>query len=71
MSGAKKDLGRELAAHCAGYGDDVRIRVKEPELKGGVFGSVVGSAECLRPEDEGYADAMTIEEYLESLETPA
>ena len=69
VSGTKKDLSREMAAHCAQYGDDVRIRVKEPELRGGIFGSVVGSAECLQPEDEGYASAMTIEEYLESLET--
>lgn len=70
MSTTKKDLGREMAAHCAQYGDDIRIRVKEPELKGGIFGSVIGSAECLRPDDEGYESAMTIEEYRETLESP-
>ena len=68
VGATKKDLSREIAQQCAAYGDDVRVRVKEPELKGGIFGSVVGSGECLRPGDEGYEDAMTVEEYLASLE---
>ena len=68
VGAAKKDLSRELANQCASYGDDIRVRIKEPESKGGIFGSVVGSGECLRPGDEGYEDAMTVEEYLDSLE---
>ena len=71
VAAAKKDIKRDIAEHCASYGDDVRVRAKEPELKGGVFGSVVGSGECLRPGDEGYEDAMTVEEYLASVKTPA
>ena len=68
VGATKKDLSREIAQHCAAYGDDVRVRVREPELKGGIFGSVIGSGECLRPGDEGYEDAMTVEEYLASLD---
>ena len=68
VGATKKDLSREIAQHCASYGEDVRVRVKEPELKGGIFGSVIGSGECLRPGDEGYEDAMTVEEYLASLD---
>ena len=67
VGATKKDLSREIAQHCASYGDDVRVRVKEPELAGGIFGSVVASGECLRPGDAGHEDAMTIEEYLASL----
>ena len=68
VGAAKKDLSRELANQCASYGDDIRVRIKEPESKGGIFGSVVGSGECLRPGDDGYGDAMTVGEYLDSLE---
>ena len=68
VGATKRELSRELAQQCASYGDDIRVRIKEPESKGGVFGSVVGSAECLRPGDEGYEDAMTVEEYLDRLE---
>ena len=67
VGATKKDLSREIAQHCASYGDDVRVRAKEPELKGGIFGSLVASGECLRPGDEGYEDAMTVAEYLASL----
>ena len=67
VAATKKDLSRELAMQCASYGDDIRVRIKEPELKGGVLGSVVGSGECLRPGDEGYEEAMTVDQYLASL----
>ncbi|GAB5348951.1 hypothetical protein TMRO357_02623 [Alteriqipengyuania sp. 357] len=67
---SKKDLSRMIAQECASYGDDVRVRIKDPELKGGIFGSYVGTGECLRPTDEGYEDAMTPDQYLKSLEEP-
>ena len=70
VSMAKKETARELARACAAQGADRRIVASEPISRGGMFGTVVVNGDCLAPGEEGYEDAMTIEQYLESLNTP-
>ena len=53
----------KLADICEAKGPDMRIAEPTAESQGGMFGNVVVTGNCVAPEDEGYADAMTIEEY--------
>ena len=67
---AIKSAGNELADLCAEMGAETRVAPIMAESRGGAFGNVVVSGQCLSPEDEGYEDAMTIEEYRASLGKP-
>ena len=62
----------ELADVCEERGPDMRIASPTAESRGGMFGNVVITGVCVAPEDDGYAEAMTIEDYRASIgKTPA
>lgn len=67
VSTAIEQAGTELADICEARGPDMRIDSPKAESRGGMFGNVVVTGNCVAPEDEGYAEAMTIEEYRASL----
>ena len=71
---AINSAGNELADYCTEMGEELgvetRIAPKYAGSRGGMFGNVVVSGVCLSPEEEGYEDAMTIEEYRASPKKP-
>lgn len=64
---AKNEARTELADTCAAMGDDVRIAAGEPESRGGTFGTVVLTGYCLSPGEDGYDDAVPVDEYRASI----
>ena len=59
-----------LADVCEERGPDMRIAAPTAESRGGLFGDVVVTGDCLSPEEEGYADALTIDEYRKQIGSP-
>ena len=59
--------GNELADTCEAMAPDTRISAPRAESRGGMFGHVMVTGICLSPEEDGYEDAMTIEEYRASI----
>lgn len=64
---AKNEVGKEFARVCAEKGADNRVVPGEYVSRGGMFGTVSMTGDCLAPGDEGYEDAMPVEEYLDSI----
>ncbi|MDG5748276.1 hypothetical protein P8Q88_08785 [Qipengyuania sp. XHP0207] len=58
---------RQLADMCEERGPDRKILAPTSGSRGGMFGTVYAAGDCVSPEHEGYANAMTIEEYRASL----
>ena len=52
-----------LADMCEEKGADMRIADPTAESRGGLLGEVVVTGDCLSPDEEGYDEALTIEEY--------
>ena len=67
VSTAIDQAGNKLADLCESNGPNTRIASPTAESQGGMFGNVVVTGDCVSPGDEGYEDAMTIEEYRASL----
>lgn len=55
--------GDELADVCEARGADMRIASPTAESRGGMFGTVVVTGDCVAPGEEGYDQAMPIAEY--------
>lgn len=64
---ATREASTTLADRCEEYGENTRIRPGSTQSSGGMFGAVTVTGECLSPEEEGYEDAMTIDEYRASI----
>ncbi len=60
---ATRNAQRGLAERCEARGENMRIIPDEPVKEKGLLGYVSASGNCLAPGEEGYEDAMTIEEY--------
>lgn len=67
VSAGYKQAGNKLADLCESNGPDTRIASPTAEEQGGMFGNVIVTGDCVSPGDEGYEDAMTIEEYRASI----
>ena len=64
---AKNEVGKEFARVCVEKGADNRVVPGEYVSRGGMFGTVSMTGDCLAPGDEGYEDAIPVEEYLDSI----
>ena len=67
VSMAIDQASNKLADLCEANGADTRIAAPTAESQGGMFGNVVVTGDCVAPGDEGYDEAMTIEEYRASI----
>lgn len=67
VSMAIDQASNELADTCEARGADMRIAAPTAESRGGMFGNVVVTGDCLAPGEAGYEDAMTIAEYRASI----
>lgn len=63
VSMAIDQASNELADTCEARGAGMRIAAPTAESRGGMFGNVVVTGDCLAPGEPGYEDAMTIAEY--------
>ena len=67
VSMATNQASNKLADLCEAKGADARIAAPTAEVQGGMFGNVVVTGDCIGPGEEGYEDAMTIEQYRASI----
>ncbi|MGB3754204.1 MAG: hypothetical protein WA954_09955 [Parerythrobacter sp.] len=60
---ATDKASNQLADICEERGDNMRIAQPKTGIRGGIIGHVYASGDCIAEGDEGYDDALTIEEY--------